>query len=169
MSRSAIRGLVVVIVLLAAGAADAAAQEKLRPFAQPYLGYNIDGEEALLGAAVGIPLRFGSTQLFVTPGFEYYAFLDNATVYTVNLDIQYPIYIPDSKVRPYVGGGLLLNRMSVDVLGATVTDTQSQINAIGGVDFGLGAFRPFAEANLRFINDATLILKGGGKIAFGSQ
>ena len=169
MNRSTIRGLVVATALLAVAASGAEAQEKTRPFAAPYLGYNVDGTEALFGAAVGIPVRVGSTQLLVTPGFEFYPFVDNASVYTINLDVHYPIFIADSKFRPYVGGGILLNRMSIDAFGTQITDTNSQLSAIGGADFGIGAFRPFAEANLRFINDATLILKGGGKIAFGSK
>ena len=169
MKRSAIRGLVLVTALLALAASGTNAQEKLRPFAAPYLGYNVDGTEALFGAAVGIPVRVGSTQLLVTPGFEFYPFIDNGSVYTINVDIHYPIYIPDSKFRPYIGGGILVNRMSFDAFGTRVSDTYSQLNAIGGADFGVGPFRPFAEANLRFINDATLILKGGGKIAFGSK
>jgi hypothetical protein len=157
------------IALIALAASSATAQEKTRPFVAPYLGYNVDGTEALFGAAVGIPVRVGSTQLLVTPGLEFYPFLDNGSVYTINVDVHYPIYIPESKFRPYVGGGILLNRMSFDAFGTQVTDTNSQLSAIGGADFGLGALRPFAEANLRFINDATLILKAGGKIAFGSK
>jgi hypothetical protein len=158
---------IALVAVVAANASVAEAQSANHVFLQPYFAYNVDGSEALFGGAVGIPIRVGTSQILLAPGFEIYPFLDNASLYSVNFDVHYQFILPSSPVRPYIGGGLLLARASIDVLGTTVTDTNSPINALGGVDFGLGQVSPFVEADLRFIDGSSLVLKGGGRISLG--
>lgn len=133
----------------------------------PYGGYNVDADELLLGGSVGIPLNFGTMPVMLSPGLEFYPGYDGGSLVTFAVDLHFGLKIPNSSVSPYVGGGLAVHRQSVDLgptLG-TATNTQSQLNALGGLLFGSGPFRPFAEANLRFIDGSQLILKGGGRIA----
>lgn len=133
----------------------------------PYAGFNVDADELLLGGSVGIPLRFGTTTVLLAPGLEVYPSYDVGSLVTFAVDLHVPIKLPNSSVSPYVGGGLAVHRTSVD-LGPTlgsVSGTDSQLNALGGLHFGSGPFRPFIEADLRFIDGSMLILKGGGRIA----
>ena len=133
----------------------------------PYAGYNVDAEELLIGAGVGIPLNVGTTTVLLSPGVEYYPGISNASLITVAFDVHVGLNVPNSSVAPYVGGGLAVHRMSVDLgptLGSAST-TDSQLNAIGGLHFGSGPFRPFVEANLRFVDGSQVLLKGGGRIS----
>ena len=116
---------------------------------------------------MGIPVNLGTTTVLFSPGVEYYPGVSNGSLITVAFDVHVGLNLPESSVSPYVGGGLAVHRMSIDLgptLGSTSV-TDSQVNALGGLHFGSGPVRPFVEANLRFIDNSALVLKGGGRIA----
>lgn len=68
-----------------------------------------------------------------------------------------------STVLPYVGGGLVLGRSSVDVTGlGDASDTELGLNLLAGIRFGaIGAVIPFAEARFGIKDGSQLILSGG--------
>lgn len=133
----------------------------------PYAGLNVDAEEILLGGSVGIPVNLGTTTMLLSPGLEFYPGWDAGSLVTLAMDVHFALNLPQSNLSPYVGGGIAVHRQSID-LGPTfgsASATDSQLNALGGLHFGSGPFRPFVEANLRFIDGSQLVFKGGGRIA----
>jgi hypothetical protein len=137
----------------------------------PYVGYDVDIDEALIGGSVqfaipgaaiaGVALRF-------SPGFSYYLRRDGATFLVVDLDARYPF--AGRNVAPYVGGGVFLRRVSVDVgTLVTVSDTDAGLNIVGGAAFGPSRrVRPFAEGRLRLGDGPTFVLLGGLAITLGA-
>jgi hypothetical protein len=149
---------------LAIGVSNSASAQFIAPFA----GYNVDLEELVVGGGVGLPISLGMASLVIQPGFEYYPGVEGATLYTFMVDLHYALPLPKSPVKPYFGGGYALNRASAEAFGVTVSATNSQLNALGGVSFGSGPFSPFVEGNLRFVDGSSVVLKGGGRIRLGS-
>ena len=137
----------------------------------PQIGYDVDVEELLIGGSVqfqvpgvaiaGVALRFSS-------GFSYYLGGNGATFFVVDLDTRYPFNA--GAVQPYVGGGLFLRRVSVDVaMLGSISDTSVGLNLLGGAAFGsFGRIRPFAEGRLRVGDRSTLVLLGGLAIKLGA-
>ncbi len=134
-------------------------------------GYDLDAKEFLIGASVefsipgaaisGVPLTF-------VPGFDYYPGLDGASFFVMDFDAQYPFEAKG--VTPYIGGGMYVSHVSVDIPAfGSVSDTNFGLNLKGGATFGTSSkVRPFGEARLRVGNGSTLILKGGLSIQLGS-
>ena len=134
-------------------------------------GYDLDAEEFLIGASVefsipgaaisGVPLTFA-------PGFDYYPGLDGASFFVMDFDAHYPFQAKG--MTPYVGGGMYISHVSVDLpTFGSVSDTNFGLNLKGGASFGTSSkVRPFTEARLRVGNGSTLILKGGLSIQLGS-
>ena len=128
-------------------------------------GYDVDAEEFLIGAGVefsvaGLPLTFA-------PGFDYYPGLAGASFFVMDFDVHYPIQAKG--INPYVGGGMYVSRVSVNLptLGS-ISDTNVGLNLKGGASFGTSSkVRPFTEARLRMGNGSTVILKGGLSIQLG--
>ena len=134
-------------------------------------GYDLDAEEFLIGASVefsipgaaiaGVPLTFA-------PGFDYYPGLDGASYFVMDFDAHYPFQAKG--MTPYVGGGMYISRVSIDLpTFGSVSDTNVGLNLKGGASFGTSSkVRPFTEARLRLGSGSTLILKGGLSIRMGS-
>ncbi len=137
----------------------------------PHGGYDLDLEEFLIGASVefsipgaaisGVPLKFA-------PGFDYYPGLDGASFFVMDFDAHYPFSAKG--MTPYIGGGMYISRMSVDLpTFGSVSDTNVGLNLKGGASFGTSSkVRPFTEASLRMGNSSTFILKGGLSIQLGN-
>jgi hypothetical protein len=152
--------------ITALGSADAQAQV----FIGPYVGYNLDAEEVYFGANVYAPLPvvIGKSQLVANPGFDYYPFIDNATLWALNLDVLYPIPVESPSFTPYIGSGLLIQRVSIDIAGISASETDVGLNLRGGSMFGTsGPVKPFAEAVLVIADESGLLLKGGVYIEIG--
>ncbi len=135
-------------------------------------GYDFDAAEFLIGAGVefsipgaaisGVPLTFA-------PGFDFYPGIDGVSFFVMDFDAHYPIQAKG--FSPYVGGGMYVSRVSIDIpgLGTSVSDTNVGLNLKGGASFGTSSkVRPFTEARLRMGNGSTFILKGGLSIQLGN-
>ncbi len=138
-----------------------------------HLGYSIDAEDVLFGAAGLYALRQHPKWVVnptvdilqdseITSGIEV-----SASIYALNFDGW---YVPDSTGtwRPYVGGGLALwiIRASVDagLLGTeSASDTQAGLNLTGGMMRNTSSkTTPFVQLRLTFIdNDTATALLGG--------
>ncbi len=137
----------------------------------PHIGYDVDVEELLIGGSVqfGVPgVAVAGVALRFSPGFSYYLEGNGATFFVVDLDTRYPFNA--GNVQPYVGGGLFLRRVSVDVaILGSVSDTDVGLNLMGGAAFGsFSRVRPFAECRLRVGDGSTLVLLGGLAIKLGA-
>lgn len=163
LNRRTITGVAAAFIL-AVGVSQTASAQSIAPFA----GYNTDMKEFIVGGGVGLPISLGVSKLIIQPGFEYYPTVDGATFYSLVVDLHYQIPVPQAPVQPYLGGGFAHNRATAEAFGVSVTASNSQLNALGGIGFGTGPFTPFVEANLRFVDGSMLVLKGGGRIHLGS-
>ncbi len=136
-----------------------------------HAGYDIDVKEFLIGASVefsipgasiaGVPLTFA-------PGFDYYPGVTGASFFVMDFDAHYPFQMKG--LTPYVGGGMYISRVSVDIPAfGSVSDTNVGLNLKGGASFGGSSpVRPFIEMRIRMGSGSTLILKGGLSIQLGS-
>ena len=143
-------------LLLTAGMTiDGSAQVNLGP----HFGYDADFEEILIGAQLeftlpGAPVTFH-------PGFDYYPGIAGTNLFIVDLDVHYGLNAPT--VRPYIGGGIYMRSLSIDIPAfGSASDTAVGLNLKGGVKFGASpTMKPFAEARLRVGNGSQFILQGG--------
>lgn len=87
--------------------------------------------------------------------------------YELNGNVHYAFPLPDNpKLLPYAGGGLNIVRFSSKVdLGefgsASGSDTKAGLNLLGGVRFGAGPLKPFAEAKYETVGLGQFVLTGG--------
>ncbi len=135
-----------------------------------HAGYDLDAKEILIGAGVefsipgvaisGVPLTFA-------PGFDFYPGIDGVSYFVMDFDAHYPFQAKG--ITPYIGGGMYVSRVSVDIPSfGSVSDTNVGLNLNGGASFGTSSkVRPFTEARLRMGNGSTFILKGGLSIQLG--
>lgn len=70
--------------------------------------------------------------------------------------------------RPYVGGGLNFARWSMDIpaelkpfIEGSASDTELGLNLIGGAEFGVGRFKPFAELRAQISGGEQVVLAAG--------
>ena len=130
-------------------------------------GFSIDGDQTDFG--IGARIVFGGNIHFIG-SFDYYFIgedvLDvfNTKFYEYNGNLAYAF--PTLVIRPYVGGGLGLARISFD--GDQLDDSASElgVNVLGGVRFEIPIFSPFFELRYTFYSgDETLnnrfIVTGG--------
>lgn len=102
--------------------------------------------------AIGGDVRYNPAEFPVmgSGAFDFYFAAENTTVFTVDVNVLYPIDAGES-LTPYVGAGLGYTDISVDV------DTQfgsvsgggsdTGLNLVGGAEFETdGSLTPFAEA-----------------------
>ena len=117
----------------------------------PRVGYEIDDIEAL---TLGGDVRVSS---FVLPvqinGSVDYFFLDEGTYGDASLlkfavNGLYQFGFANQLFTPYAGPGLSITRFSNGN-----SETDLGLNAVGGAEFGFGALRPFAQAELVLLGD----------------
>jgi len=119
-----------------------------RPEVGGHIGYHFDGEVALAGVQLAIPV---ARQVDFYPSFDYY--FSDATQWSLNLDARIR---PSASYRNgYLGAG-------INVTGGT--DTQTNVNLLGGVRGTRGGIRPFAEARLIFGHGTSFQMQGGVNI-----
>ncbi len=76
-------------------------------------------------------------------------FGDNATLFAINLDGQYRFASQWDVWTPYVGGGPGIYIISVDVGDESISNTDTGLSAVGGIEKGLSnGSRFFLEARL---------------------
>ncbi|WP_457654427.1 outer membrane protein [Rhodocaloribacter sp.] len=161
MNRSTAR-LVLLLAVMTTGASPARAQ--LRLDVAPRLGFDLVGdvEEFFLGLDARVGLD--ALPVILNPAFDYYFTESPLNVSQFSINALYPLRYPG--LRPYVGGGIGITRLSIDrdgrgFGGFDKSDTDVGLNLIGGVVFRTGNLRPFAQAQITF-GDVDLFTVAGG-------
>jgi opacity protein-like surface antigen len=137
----------------------------------PHLGANLDAEELHIGANIRVPIGtpVGGSRFQINPGFEFYPFMETGlSMWQLNFDAVYPF--PTKVVEPYVGAGLAVNHVAVDIPGfGSASSTNVGLNLKGGMMFGVpGLPRPFAEVVLGVGDTASdFMLRGGVYFTIG--
>lgn len=72
-----------------------------------------------------------------------------------------------TNLKPYVGAGLNIARISVSSGGSSASDTETGINLLGGLKFGLGGMSAYSEARLSLGGAEQLALTFG--VLFGGS
>lgn len=102
---------------------------------------NADSGDFGLGAR-GV---FGGSLALIT-SFDYYFVDDNigdTKFYELNANLAYTF--PTEAVRPYIGAGAGIARLSFDRNFFSDANTELGFNLLGGLKFGYGRVNPFAE------------------------
>ncbi len=89
---------------------------------------------------------------------------ENTTFWQLSLNALLS-FGPGILFTPYVGGGIGISRtsISVDIPGFdSVSDTDTGLNLVGGVRFGVGPLRPFVQAQVTMLGDVELVTLSGG-------
>ena len=115
-----------------------------------HLGYNFDGDVALLGAQATFPL---ARQFDLYPSFDFY-FTDGYTMWGLNLDVRYRLRRAPSL---YFGAGLNYTRVSDDGFSGSSTN----LNFLGGIQGRRGGVVPFGEMRIIVGDASTFQLVGG--------
>lgn len=129
----------------------------------PRIGLSIDPDQLVIGGQINT--NEIARNITLNPNLEL-GFGDDVTVIAANLDGQYHFLVQGSDWRPYVGLGLGLNFVSVDLPPPyrDASDTEVGLNVALGSNIPTGGGNPlFGE--LRFmLGDSSL---PGMKIMFG--
>ena len=94
---------------------------------------------------IGARGEFGGSLALIT-SFDYYFVNDDigdTKFYELNGNLIYNF--PTGGVRPYVGAGAGIARLSFDDNFFSDSDTELGVNVLGGLKFGYGPINPFAE------------------------
>jgi len=126
-----LRKLAVVCALAALVPAAASAQSRVSTALGPRMGFSSNPDQLVLGGQMD--LGQVAPDLTFTPNLEL-GFGDNATVVAINGDLHYHFQVQGSDWRPYVGGGLGVNFIEVDLPApfANVSNTEIGANLIVG-------------------------------------
>ena len=155
-----IRSLVIVAVMAALGGS---LEAQRRPAARrsrattpaprlgAHLGYNFDGDAALVGAQASFALA-PSFDLY--PSFDFY-FVDPGSLWSLNLDVRYRP--PTRYSLLYFGGGINYSRASAGGLSGSDTN----LNLIGGVEGRRRRATPYGELRLTIGNGSSFQIAGG--------
>jgi hypothetical protein len=149
--RKAMVGLVVVAAL-AVVSQQAVAQANVRPIRFGVQGsWASDNVDFGVGARVVYPALGTMVKVAGLEGYASFDFFfpgNSVTYWELNPGVTYNLALSGLKgVSPYVGGGLNVAHISVDLGGfGTASDTKMGLNVLGGGRFGLGKLSAFAEA-----------------------
>jgi opacity protein-like surface antigen len=94
---------------------------------------------------LGVRSEFGGNLALVL-SFDYYfpeSDIGSVDFYEFNGNLIYNF--PTEGVRPYIGGGLGIARVSLDADFFSDSSTETGWNILGGLKFGSGGINPFAE------------------------
>jgi len=181
MKRFSFATLFVALLFLAVPSQDAHAQVKIGPRAVLSVG---DISDAGGDFGIGADVRFLAGDLPVTfnGAFDYYFVSDQeipgtneeigATIFTIDFNALYMFGVDNQAFTPYAGGGLGITRASTDDVEVstgvgTVTqegtsDTEVNLNIIGGAEFPLEQFTPFVQAQFGVGGDVDRFNIAGG-------
>ena len=146
MSRSAIAGIVLALVL---GASDPTeAQVRLAPelvFA--------DDVDFGIGAHAFFPL--GDSNIEIGAFYDFYFVAGNAGYSDLGGTAYYLFRLPDNPgIVPKVGAGLTVGFVTLDPNFATVDGTtELGAHVVGGADFTVGTSRPFVEVGVNLTSE----------------
>ncbi len=124
----------------------------------PYLGYNLESENALVGvgARFAFPLQV-PISLTAQPAIEYQFAGEGITFLQIDLNgvVQFDA---GTSVAPYAGAGLAIGILNTDV----VDDTDLAFNVLGGAIFNPTGFgQPFAQVRYTTDGDGAFTVMGG--------
>ncbi|HYU29968.1 MAG TPA: hypothetical protein VEK83_13130 [Gemmatimonadales bacterium] len=131
-----------VLLLGAAGVSRAAAQ---RSHFGVHTGYNVDGDDWLIGAQVHLPL---SRSIELYPSFDYY-FVDPGSLFGLNADLQFRT--PGAPL--YLGGGLNILKTS--------GNSDTGFDLFGGLETRYGRTHPYLELRGIFHDNSSVQLVAG--------
>lgn len=129
----------------------------------PYLGYNTESKNALIGvgARFAFPLDV-PISLTAQPAIEY-QFEGTEGVTILQADLNAVVQLNAASVAPYVGAGLAVGY--ADYPGGSETDLG--LNVLGGVLFNPTGFgQPFAQARYTIGDGSALTVMGGVALGF---
>lgn len=132
----------------------------------PHAGFNLDSNDLAIGASAQFDLAIGDYELVANPNVDLYLFEDNVNRTRLNLDVLYPFGL--ESLIPYVGAGLLLEFVTIDIDGVGDADeTNLGLNLKGGALLELedSPFMPFAEVTA--IVGGSIALRGGIMFTLG--
>lgn len=124
------------------------------------LGYNVDSEDAVLGANLTVPI---TTRIEFYPSIDLYTpARGNKIGFNGDVKVLLPL-----RTGPhlYGGGGVgIVNRNEGDV-----SNTDIGINLLFGIESKVGRIHPFGEARILLHDETQLVLIAGVNFTFGSQ
>lgn len=85
----------------------------------------------------------------------------DCSYWELNPGLAVPFTVSNPKIAPYLGAGLNIAHASASSGGFTASDTQTGLNALGGLKFGLGSMDAFTEARLELSGGEQLVLSFG--------
>ena len=150
--------LVSISAALAITSTSALAQATTRVGAR--LGYNIDSEDAVLGANLTVPI---TTRIEFYPSIDLYT---PATGNKVGFNGDVKVLLPyRSGLQLFGGGGVgIVNRNQGET-----SNTDVGINLLFGLESRVGRIHPFGEARILLHDDTSLVLLAGVNFLFGSS
>lgn len=153
-------------VLLMAGA--------LMLFALPTQSHAQIGAQVSYGSDsdIGVGARFAFGMPTVRTGLEAiisadYFFPDCGDCTWIEFNGNAALNLASKSLNPYVGAGLNVARVSVDVGTADASSTEVGLNLLGGLKFPGTSMTPFAEAKLTIGGSEQFVISGG--ILFGKR
>lgn len=156
------RTLLLAALALLLSAPAASAQAATGTF-MPYLGYNLESDNALIGVGyrAGFPLP-APVRLALQPSIEY-VFTD-ADVTLLQADVNVLAELNAATVAPYVGAGLAVVYADTEF---TDGNTELGLNVVGGVVLNpIGFAQPFAQARYTTYDGGDALSVMGG-VALG--
>ncbi|GAB5517854.1 MAG: hypothetical protein RhofKO_01050 [Rhodothermales bacterium] len=134
----------------------------------PHAGFNLDSDDLAIGASAQFDLAIGDYELVANPNVDLYLFEDTVNRTRLNLDVLYPFGLEN--FVPYVGAGLLVEFVTIDLPEGVAGDTDETnlgLNLKAGAVLELqdSPFMPFAE--LTAIVGGSLALRGGIMFSLG--
>lgn len=132
--------------------------------ASPRLGFDLVGDVEEFFVGLDARIRLVAAPVILNPAFDYYFTEGNLNVYQFSANVLYPIRYPG--MRPYVGAGIGISRISLDRDGRRFgtferSDTDVGLNLIAGAVFRTGNMRPFVQGQITF-GDLDLFTVAGG-------
>lgn len=161
MKRLSFATIVVALLFLAIPTQEAQAQVKLGPKVTLSVG---DISDFGGDFAIGADVRFLAGDLPVTFNgvFDYYFADDPFNVFTIDFNALYMFGIDNEAFTPYAGGGLGITRLSTDSEFSDFSQTEVNLNIVGGAEFPLDSFTPFVQAQFGVGGDVDRFNIAGG-------
>jgi hypothetical protein len=163
--RMRLLSIVGVVGLALVAARPARAQAQFGPelaWASQSIGIGV-GARAEVSLAKVIPSVKGLTAIgefdYFFPGSGYGV---SPSYWEINVNGAYHFAIPNTKIAPYAGAGLVVAHSSVTVLGFSASATNVGLNLLGGTNFpAMGKITPFAELRLELRTGSAFVITGG--------
>ena len=126
------------------------------------LGFGVGGRVEL-SLAKAIPSVKG---LGVIGSFDVFFPGSGVNYWEINANGTYHFDIPNVKIAPYVGAGLVLAHTSISnctaILGISCSANNAGLNLLGGTNFpSMGKITPFAELRIELRTGSAVALTGG--------